>query len=404
MTENSSRERAVSRRNALLALALLVLIGLLAWHFLGNGATTRGGGRRPAATAGVARAQLADMPVTVTEIGTVQPIVTATARTQIAGVLFSLHFTEGQHVAKGQLLAQIDPRPYQLALNQAEANLARDQAMLNLANLDLKRFQTLLAQDSIARQTVETQVATVQQDEGTVAADRAAIGTAKLNLAYTSITAPVAGVIGLREADIGNYLTPGDTNGIAAITQTSPIDVSFALPQADLPTIQQRVAAGALLPATARDQSGTETLGEGKFLTLDNLIDTTSGTVKAKARFANQDGKLFPNQFVNLTLLTNSMTKVVTVPVTAVRHGAKGDFVFLLQPHRKVKMQLVTTGPADLDKIAILSGVAANAQVITEGADNLDDGSTVVLPGDTPKAGGQHRRSGGHRGGAGANS
>jgi multidrug efflux system membrane fusion protein len=405
MTENTSRERARSRRNAVLAAALLLLIGLVAWHFAGSGGGAASGrGRRPAATVGVARAQFADMPVTVTEIGTVQPIVTATVRTQIAGVLFSLHFAEGQFVAKGQLIAQIDPRPYQLALNMAVANLARDQATLNLAVLELKRYQVLLAQDSIARQTVDLQVATVAQDQGTVAADQAAIGTAKLNLAYTSITAPVSGVIGLREADIGNYLTPSDTNGIAAITETSPIDVTFALPQAELPALQQRLAAGTPLPATARDQSGTETLAQGKFLTLDNLIDTTSGTVKAKARFTNQDGKLFPNQFVNLTLLTNSMTKAITVPVTAVRHGAKGDFVFLLQPHRKVKLQLVTTGPADLDKITILSGVAANAEVITEGADNLDDGSSVVLPGDAPKAAGQHRHGGGHQGGAGANS
>jgi multidrug efflux system membrane fusion protein len=404
MTEHPGRERAVSRRNAGLAVILLVLIGLLAWHFAASGSATSRGARRPAATVGVAHAQLADMPVTVTEIGTVQPIVTATVRTQLPGILFSLHFTEGQSVAKGQLLAQIDPRPYRLALAQAQANLARDQAQLNLANVDLKRYQTLLAQDSIARQQVDTQAATVRQDDGVVAADRAAIGTARLNLAYTAITAPVAGRIGLRQADIGNYLTPSDTNGIATITQTSPMDVSFALPQAELPVIQQRLASAAPLPVTAHDQSGAATLAQGNFLTLDNQIDATSGTVKAKARFANRDGKLFPNQFVNVTVLTDSLIKVVTVPVSAVRHSTKGDFVFLLQPDRTVKLQIVKTGPADIDKIAILSGVAANAPVITEGADNLDDGSTVTLPGDKPAASGRHGRSRKRHGGAGANS
>jgi multidrug efflux system membrane fusion protein len=278
-------------------------------------------------------------------------------------------------------------------LTQAQANLARDQAQLNLAKVDLARYQTLLSQDSIARQQVETQAATVRQFDGTIAADQAAIGTARLNLAYTAIIAPVAGRIGLRQADIGNYLTPSDANGIAVITQTDPIDVSFALPQVQLPSVQSRIATGAQVPVTASDQTGTTTLAQGYFLTLDNQIDATSGTVKAKARFANGTGRLFPNQFVNVSLLADTLRQVVTVPVSAVRHGANGDFVFLLQPGHKVKLQLVKTGPGDATKIAIMSGVAPGATVIVEGADALDDGSRVTLPGDKPgAAGGAHGR------------
>jgi multidrug efflux system membrane fusion protein len=329
--------------------------------------------------------------VTFSAIGTVQPIVTATVRTQLAGTLFSIHFTEGQRVAREQLLAEIDPRPYRLALSVAQANQARDEAQLDLARIDLKRYETLLAEDSIARQQVESQAATVKQLEGTVAADRAAVGAAALNLDYTAIKAPVAGRIGLRLADIGNYLTPGDATGLAVITQTSPIDVSFSLPQDQLPVVQQRLAAGAPLQVTARDQGGTRVLAQGRFLTFDNQIDATSGQVKAKARFANSDDGLFPSQFVNVTLLADTLRRVVTVPVSAVRHGANGDFVFLLQPDRTVKLQIVKTGPSDGEKVAILSGVKAGGTVITEGADSLDDGSRVIRPGDKPPAAGKGR-------------
>jgi multidrug efflux system membrane fusion protein len=319
----------------------------------------------------------------------------------LSGTLFSIHFTEGQIVRKGQLLAQIDPRPYRLALAQAQANLMRDIAQLNLAKVDLNRYRTLLAQDSIARQQVDTQAATAKQLEGTVAADRAAVGTARLNLGYTAITAPVAGRVGLRQADIGNYLTPGDANGVAVITENDPIDVAFALPQNQLPAVQQKLSAGGgSMPVTAKDQNGSTVLAQGRFLTFDNQIDATSGTVKAKARFANAAGTLFPNQFVNVTLLVDTLRQAVTVPVSAVRHGAQGDFVFLLQPDKTVKLQVVKTGPGDTTKVVIVSGVAAGATVITEGADSLDDGSKVTLPGDKPqRAGAGGDGKGDHKGG-----
>jgi multidrug efflux system membrane fusion protein len=399
LTTESDRLLPPSRRNALVALVVLVLIGLGAWYFTHGSSASKRGGRRPATTVGTAKAALADMPVTLSEIGTVQPVVTATVRPQLSGNVFSIHFTEGQNVRKGQLLVQIDPRPYRLALSQAQANLTRDMAQLNLARVDLNRYRTLLAQDSIARQQVETQAATAKQLEGTVAADQAAVGTAKLNLAYTAVTAPVSGRIGLRQADIGNYVTPGDANGLAVITQTDPIDVSFAVPQNQLPAVQRQIAGGAVLPVVAHDQNGTNVLAQGRFLTFDNQIDATSGTVKAKARFGNAGGVLFPNQFVNITLLVDTLRNAVTVPVSAVRHGAQGDFVFVLQPDKTVKLQVVKTGPGDTAKIVILSGVAAGATVITEGADSLDDGSTVTLPGDKPRGAGGRGGAGGGGGG-----
>ncbi len=340
---------------------------------------------RPAATVGVAQAARADVPVIVSAIGTVQPVVTATVRTQLAGILVGINFTEGQMVAKGQVLAQMDARPYRLALAQAQANLARDQAQLADARRDLERYRTLLAQDSISRQQVDTQATLVKQLENTVAADEALVGTARLNLEYTTIVAPVAGRIGLRQADIGNYLTPGDANGIAIITQLDPIDVIFAVPQDRRPALQARVAGGVPLPVLALDQQGAATLAEGAFLTFDNIVDATSGTVKAKARFANTDGRLFPNQFVNVRVRADTIVGAITVPVSAVRHGARGAFVFALNADRTVSLRQVTTGAADGDRIVVLSGVAQGETVVTEGADNLVDGAQVVMPGDAPR-------------------
>jgi len=384
-----------SRRNAFITLLVLIAVAAAIWAFTRSGSGQSGpggpgGGRgrfggRPMATVGTAKAVAADVPQTLAAIGTVQPIVTATVRPQLSGTIFSINFTEGQVVRKGQLLAQIDPRPYRLALAQAEANLARDQSQLTLARSQLTRFQTLLRQDSIARQEVDTQAATAKQAEGTVAADRAAVGTARLNLQYTSIVAPVTGRVGLRQADLGNYVTPSDANGVAVITQTTPIDVSFAVPQGNLPGILAARRGSAALPVTATDQGGTTTLAQGRFLTFDNQIDAATGTVRAKARFANPDGRLFPNQFVNVALQVETLRGVTAVPVTAVRHGAQGDFVFLLKPDKTVKLQLVKLGPASGTNVAVLEGVAPGQTVITEGADNLDDGAKVMLPGDRPQ-------------------
>lgn len=382
MNHDNSATRRISRRWFVLPLAGAAL-GLLAWPFL------RGSEEERVETAvpvvGVAPALHGDMPVTLSAIGTVSPIVTATVRTQIAGTIFSIDFREGETVREGQRLAQIDPRPYELQLAQAQGALARDTAQLGAARTDLERYRRLLEQDSIARQQVDTQAATVRQLEGTVAADQAAVGTARLNLAYTRITAPVAGTAGLRQSDIGNYVTPGDANGIVVITRTDPVDVSFAVPQDQIPAIRQHQSRGDL-PVFARDQGGGRTLATGRFLTLDNRIDTGTGTVRAKARFANAAGALFPNQFVNVTVRVGTLRGVVTVPLSAVRHGETGDFLFVLKPDSTVKLQPVRLGPSGAGRVAVLGGLAAGSQVVIAGADDLDDGASVHVPATAARA------------------
>ena len=374
---------------AILLVAALILVALGANWMAKRSGNQRTG--RPPAPVAIAKATNANVPVSLSALGTVQPVVTATVRPQLSGTLFKLFFRDGQMVRQGQVLAQIDPRPYQLALSQSQANLARDQAQLKGAEVDLARYQKLLREDSIASQQVDTQRATVHQLTGTVAADRAAIGTAKLNLNYTSIKSPVTGRAGIRQVDIGNYLTPSDTAGIVVVTVLDPIDVSFSLPQAQIADIGKNANAGSGLPVKALDQDNSNLLATGRFLTLDNQVDTTTGTVKAKARFDNGSSLLFPNQFVNVSLLVRTLNNVVTVPISAVRHGAPGDFVFVLEPGRTVKLTPVKTGPSTDNTIAILSGLSAGTSVVTEGADSLEDGSTVRLPGDRggPGAGGQ---------------
>lgn len=369
---------------ALIALGLIVAALVGRW-FASAGATKNAHAGRPVAAVAVAKVVPADVPETLSAIGTVTPVDTATVRTQLAGNLFQILFREGQQVKAGQVIAQIDPRPYQLALQQAQANLVRDAAQLGAARIDLTRYQTLLRQDSIASQQVDTQAALVKQLEGTAGADRAAIGTAKLNLGYTSITAPVDGQIGLKQVTIGNYVTPSDTNGIAVITRTNPIDVQFSIPQTQLSSIRRRENSPDGLPVTALDQDNQTVLAHGTFSTFDNQINTTTGTVNAKARFANPGsaGKqaLFPNQFVNVSLLIDTLHHVNTVPVSAVRHGAPGDFTFVVQPNSTVKLVVVKTGPSDGANIAILSGLTEGQTVVSEGADGLDDGSQVRVPG-----------------------
>jgi RND family efflux transporter, MFP subunit len=390
------RARRTKRTVLIAVVIILAFVGLaLGARWLAKSGGDRRGGRPPAAV-NIAPATKGDMPVTVAALGTVQPIVTATVRTQLSGVLFKIMFQEGQMVRQGQILAQIDQRPYKLALDQARANLARDQAQLVAARLDLNRYQTLLKQDSIASQQVDTQRATVGQLVGTVAADRAAIGTAALNLDYTAIKAPISGRVGIRQVDIGNYLTPSDTNGVAIITQIDPIDVSFAVPQAQLSAIGQGAGAGSGLAAETRDQNNATRLATGRFLTFDNQVDATTGTVKAKARFANAGNVLFPGAFVNVSMLVQTLHDVVTVPVSAVRHGSQGDFVFVVKPDNTVKLTVVKVGPSTADRLAILSGLDAGTPVVIEGADGLEDGASINKGG---KRGGANGNRGGQGGG-----
>ncbi|GHC70493.1 hypothetical protein GCM10007320_04960 [Pseudorhodoferax aquiterrae] len=344
----------------------------------------------------VARAQI---PVTLDALGTVTPVATVTLKPQVGGVLTEVLFTEGQTVRKGQLLARIDPRPYEQALMQARGTRMRDEAQLQAARVTLARYRTLLGQDSIARQDVDTQAALVQQLEGTVTSDKAAEAAAAVNLEFTRITAPLAGRIGLRTVDPGNTVAAGSTTGIAVITQMNPIDVQFAVPQDRIPEVQEQVRGSAKPAVAALDRTRSAVLDTGSFSTLDNVVDTTTGTVKAKARFANADGKLFPSQFVNVRMTLRTIDALV-VPVTAVRTGPQGPYVYVIADDRSVSMRRVKRGEATVDVVAVTEGLQAGELVVTEGGDRLSEGSRVRLQGEVPQAG--PRNGGGRRHGQGA--
>jgi multidrug efflux system membrane fusion protein len=406
---SSTHAPRVSRRGrwigSVVALVALALLGWLAWHLthqpavrptagVGGAPGGPGGGRGPGpgggargappSTVGVATAHKADIPVTLEALGTVTPVANVTVQPQVSGLLTQVLFKEGQMVKKGDVLATIDPRPFQMALDQARGARLRDEAQLEAAKVTLDRYRTLLAQDSVARQDFDTQAALVKQLEGTVTIDRANEGTAKLNLGYTSIIAPVSGRVGLRPVDAGNYVSTGTTSGVALITQVMPIDVEFALPQDRVPEIQARQAQGADLSVVAYDRSRTKRLAAGSFSTLDNTIDIQTGTVKAKARFANAEGTLFPNQFVNARLLLRTITGALVVPVTALRHGPNGDFVYVVNDDHTVSLRNVTRGEATVDNVIVATGLELGEEVVTEGGDRLKDGAKVQLAADRP--------------------
>jgi multidrug efflux system membrane fusion protein len=328
---------------------------------------------------GVTAVEKGDMPVTLSQLGTVTPLAMVTVKTQLSGYLVQVGFQEGQMVKKGDFLAQIDPRPYQVALEQAQAQLAKDQALLRNAQVDLQRYNTLVSQNSIAKQTRDTQVSLVAQDEATVKVDQAQIDAQKLNLTYCRIVSPVTGRVGLRQVDAGNYVQTSDPNGIVVVTQLQPISVIFTLPEDNLPEVMKRVRAGAVLPVTAYDRTGATELAGGKLDTVDNQIDTTTGTVKLRAIFDNEQLALFPNQFVNVKLLVNTLHDADLVPNSAIQRGAPGTFVYVAKPDRTVAVQKVKLGPSDGQRIAILSGLEPGESVVTDGADRLRDGAKVTL-------------------------
>ncbi|ERI32219.1 efflux transporter, RND family, MFP subunit [Burkholderia cenocepacia BC7] len=339
----------------------------------------------------VATATQGEMPIVLSALGTVTPLANVTVKTQLSGYLQSVSFQEGQIVKKGDVLAQIDPRPYQVALENAEGTHARDAALLATARLDLKRYQTLLSQDSIASQTVDTQASLVKQYEGAVKTDQAAIDSAKLNLTYARITAPVSGRVGLRQVDPGNYVTPGDTNGIVVITQLQPMSVIFTTSEDNLPQILKQVNAGRKLSVTAYNRNNTVPLETGSLATLDNQIDTSTGTVKLRANFDNKEGMLFPNQFVNTRLLVDVLRNATIVPTSAVLTGSIGQFVYVVKPDNTVTVRKVTIGPVDGERTSIVSGVMLGERVVTDGSDRLREGSKISIPADKPKgASGAH--------------
>lgn len=416
----SPRARRISWIAGLAALALLIA-GVIWLSFNSSGGDSNGprtgagargpgsgaGGRRggrggfggAATTVGTAKSAAADLDVQIEALGTVTPAATVTVRPQVSGTITQMLYREGQLVRRGQPLAVIDPRPYQAALLQAQGALARDQAQLANARLQLERYNTLLRQDSIARQDRDTQAALVGQLEGTIKVDRGQVQQAQINVGYTRIVSPVAGRVGLRVVDVGNYIGAGDANGIAVVTTLQPIDVEFSVPQQQAPTIQRRIAQGADIPAVALDSTRTQTLDQGHFSTLDNRVDTTTGTVRGKARFANARFQLYPSQFVNLRLTVDTIKGAVTVPPAAVRSGPDGSFVWMLKPDKTVTQRKIKTGVAQADKIQVTDGLAVGETVVTEGADRLTEGAKVALPSDRP-ARGQGGRGGG-RGGRG---
>ncbi len=369
-----------------IALALLAGLGGLAWYLVAQPATTGTGaspGRRvPPLTVGVATAARADLPVVLEALGTVTPNATVKVQAQVSGVLKAVHFKEGQIVKAGELLASIDPRPFEMALLQATGQRQRDEAQLDNARVTLERFKTLLAQDSIARQEVDSQATLVKQLEGTLNTDRANEGTARINLGFTRVVAPISGRVGLRAVDAGNVVGPGDANGIAVITQISPIDVEFAVPQDRIPEVQAQARKATPLKALALDRSRVTALDTGAFVSLDNQVDVQTGTVRAKARFPNTQQALFPNQFVNLRLQIRTEKDAVAVPITALRLGSAGDYVYVVNADRTVSVRQVQRGIATADLVAIASGLKVGERVVTEGADRLKDGASVTLPGE----------------------
>jgi multidrug efflux system membrane fusion protein len=361
---------------------LLVVAALVLWLAFRSGPQApqtgrfQSGGPMPVGTALVEKG---DMPVILSGLGTVTPLAMVTVKTQINGQLTEVAFKEGQMVNKGDFLAQIDPRPYQVALAQAEGQLAKDQAVLKNSELDLARYRTLVAQNSLARQTLDTQAALVQQNRGSVQADQAQVDAQKLNLTYCRIVAPVSGRVGLRQVDPGNFVQTSDANGIVVITQLQPISAIFTLPEDNLQTVLRRVRGGTSLSATAYDRSGTNRLDTGRLDTIDNQIDPSTGTVRLRAIFDNPDQTLFPNQFVNIQLLVDTVHGADLIPNSAVQRGAPGTFVYVVKPDETVAAQPVTLGPGDDRRIVVTKGLEPGQHVVTDGADRLKDGAKVRL-------------------------
>lgn len=385
------RRTGAPRRSVLgRIVAWVVVLGLIGgggWWFASRPApeqqtrSGRFGGERPPMPVVTATVEKGDLPIRLNGLGTVTSLATVTVRPQVSGQLTKVAFTEGQMVKEGDFLAEVDPRPFQLAVEQAQAQLTRDQALLKNAQLDLERYRMLVKQDSIAKQQRDTQESLVQQYEGTVKADQVAVDNAKLNLSYSRITAPVTGRVGLRQVDPGNYVTAGATTGIVVITQIQPISVLFTLPEDNVPAIMKRLQAGATLPVTAFDRTRARTLSTGTLTTVDNQIDVTTGTVKLRARFDNADQSLFPNQFVNVQLLVDTLSGVPLVPVAAVQRGAPGTFVYIVnRQDSTVSVRPITLGPSDGVKTVVENGLNPGDVVVTEGADKLREGAKVMLP------------------------
>jgi multidrug efflux system membrane fusion protein len=336
----------------------------------------------------LATATSGSIDVVLTELGTVTPLATITVQSQISGYLQQVNFKEGQEVAKGFLLALVDPRPYEVQVEQYTAQMARDTAALKQAQMDLARYQTLGRQDSIAKQTLQDQYFTVLQDQATIKVDQSEIDTAQLNIAYCHVTAPVAGRVGLRQVDAGNYVTSSLTNGLVVITQIKPISVIFTVAEDDIQPILDKLGGNTNLAVAAFDRTDTTKIADGSVETIDNQVDTSTGTVKLRATFPNADERLFPNEFVNAHLKLQTLSGVIVIPSPAVQNGPQGAFVYVAQSTEqngkqveKVTVRQIKTGYSHGDRTVVTSGLNEGDQIVIDGTDRLHDGAVVTVPG-----------------------
>jgi len=385
------------RRNKRLWAGVLAVLIVVAGTYIFVGRTKQSGSQASAQSAvravpvAATAAQKGDLNVYVNGLGSVTALYTVTVKSRVDGQLMEVFFKEGQVVKKGDLLATIDPRPYQVQLSQAEGQLAHDEALLKNAQIDLERYRILWEQDSIPKQQLDTQAALVRQYEGSIKTDQAQVENAKLQLVYSRITSPIDGRVGLRLVDPGNIVHASDTNGLLVITQLQPITVVFPIPEDNLPTVLVKLRTGERMPVEAYDRSQSKRIAGGALLTVDNQIDPTTGTVRLKALFENKDNALFPNQFVNAKLLVNVLTGTVIIPPAAIQRGAQGTFVFVVRPSGTAEVRPITVTDIQGGQAAVGSGLAAGDLVVVDGAERLREGTKVELRG---AGNGNGRRSG----------